>query len=171
MKTHYFLKHLFAGLLLCFLFTEAPLSGQSGGNRNIVRQGWISEPATSAQFRTGTLPDGSTAHRWDVSLQSGRTYTFTHCSPGGSDYDDWLLLYDDNGVQLVSNDDTCGLKAQITYTPTQSGLYWLVVSGFSSHFGTYTTAYWYEPPATEPSVSTNSVSNIGETTASGRVRL
>lgn len=143
---------------MAFVMAWTNAHSQSGGGRTEVYQGDISAPTTTTRFATGTLPNGSTAHRWDVYLTAGRQYTFTHCYPGSSSYDDWLLLRDSSNAILVSNDDSCSLKAQISYTPSVSGIYRLIVSGFTYNFGNYETAYFYTVNA--PTVSTTAVSNI-----------
>jgi hypothetical protein len=45
----------------------------------------------------------------------GETLSFTSCEGGGSG-DSYLSLYDSSGEQVASNDDSCGVLSEITFT-------------------------------------------------------
>ena len=64
-------------------------------------------------------------------VQAGTTAVFTIDS-GGSGLDSYLRLFDHSGNELAANDDWNGLDSQITYTFTETGTYYIGVSGLSN---------------------------------------
>jgi len=72
-----------------------------------------------------------------ITLTAGREYQFDLA--GNTLSDPFLRLRDSAGNSVTSNDDGGpGLDSRITYTPTTSGTFYLVASGFGSNTGTYT---------------------------------
>jgi hypothetical protein len=57
-----------------------------------------------------------------------------------SDYDTYLRLYEgcptEGGMEIASNDDSCGLQSSIDM-PLTAGVYWVVVEGYSSNEGNF----------------------------------
>ncbi|MBR4582224.1 MAG: hypothetical protein IKO34_00280, partial [Bacteroidales bacterium] len=113
----------------------------------------------AVQTVSGSLPDGSTMHRYDFYLTAGRQYTFSlcECDGGYSGFDTYMGLYK-NGYgnyesSFSSNTLTCddynngctNNAAKIVYAPTTSGWVSVYVSGYSSNYGSYTLAFWYTP--------------------------
>lgn len=91
-------------------------------------------PFSGAQM-TGELEVAGDIDMFRISLEAGRSYQFDLTS---SDFDPLLRLYDANGTLLMANDDALGLNAQLTFTPSQAGDYFLEVVGYSSTAtGTY----------------------------------
>lgn len=126
-----------AGLLVLVLSTAA--EAQICNGRTLTNQGTI-RPTTTGQTVSGSVTS-TVGQYYDVQVFQAGSYTFTFCAPGSSSYDSWLCLLDPSNAQLASNDDTCGLQAQIIYSMVTPGVYKIAVSGFSSNFGTYTLSY------------------------------
>jgi hypothetical protein len=107
---------------------------------------------TSWQYTSNSLPDGTTQHRYDIYCTAGYTYYFSMCSTdgGAASYDSYLCLLGPGygcGYPIVaSNDDYCSVASYITYTPTTSSWYSVIVSGYTTNYGTYTLAYKYSMP-------------------------
>ncbi|MFM2330455.1 MAG: hypothetical protein RLZZ494_2558 [Pseudomonadota bacterium] len=75
---------------------------------------------------------------WKVTLVSGTTYTFDLKAAADSSLDSYLRLLDSNGVLLTYNDDNNGADdAQIIYTATKSGTFYLSAQGYGSSTGAY----------------------------------
>lgn len=77
-----------------------------------------------------------------LSLVAGQTYTIdmTPRDPGSDAAmtDTYLTLLDSLGDVLRLDDDTNDLDAQIVFTPTASGIYYIQASGFDDDAGAYT---------------------------------
>ncbi len=96
--------------------------------------------------RSGTLETNLDTDWFRVTLNAG-TYRFdvkAASSLAGSLLDPHATLYNSGGAALTSNDDGgTGLDAQITWTSTTAGTYYLGVRsayGFSESAGTYTVS-------------------------------
>ncbi|MHC4221216.1 MAG: hypothetical protein ACYST9_02245 [Planctomycetota bacterium] len=64
---------------------------------------------------------------------------FTTISLCGSDFDTTLAVYDDcGGVELVCNDDYCGLQSQVTFKAKVDKTYYIRVAGYDGETGNYT---------------------------------
>jgi Ca2+-binding RTX toxin-like protein len=86
---------------------------------------------------TGNIEASGDQDWFRVQLTANGNYTFNlNRNTLG---DPLLYLYDSNGSVVASNDDANGtLNSQITYTPTNSGTYYLGAAGLGSSIGTYT---------------------------------
>lgn len=78
----------------------------------------------------------------EINFVAGETYVIdqmgSHTS-SGSLSDPYMRLFDSNGLQVAYNDDGgTGYNAQIVFTATQSGSYFIEATGYSSRTGTYT---------------------------------
>ena len=110
-------------------------------------------PSTSWQTTSNYLADGDNQDRYDVFCTAGNTYYFSLCSASGggsADYDTYLCLlgpgYGCGYPVVASNDDNCGIQSYLTYTPSSSSWFSIIVSGYSSDYGSYTLAYMYTSP-------------------------
>ena len=76
---------------------------------------------------------------YQVLVPVGGVTEFTLCG-GGTSYDSYLYLYNacpnDGGSLIAANDDFCGLQSRISMA-LNAGVYWLVVSGYSTSAGSY----------------------------------
>jgi len=54
----------------------------------------------------------------------------------GSEYDTGLGVFNGSGVQVLGNDDACGLQSEVVCTLSE-GLYYIVVDGYSTSSGNY----------------------------------
>ena len=71
-----------------------------------------------------------------ISLDANQEYQFN--LTGGTLKDTILSLYDAHGQLIQTNDDVSkGYFSQITYTPSQSDVYYLAASGYGDNAGTY----------------------------------
>jgi V8-like Glu-specific endopeptidase len=109
---------------------------------SLATQGTLSVGAS----RSGTLETSLDADWFRVTLNAG-TYRFDAkaiTSLAGSLLDPYATLYNSTGSALTSNDDGgTGLDAQITWTITTGGTYYLGVRsayGFSESAGTYSVS-------------------------------
>lgn len=85
---------------------------------------------------TDTINTAGDADWWSVSLTSGTNYQFNLDGVGLSD--PYLRLLDASGFQVATNDDGgTGLNAQITYTASNTGTYYLSAQGYADNIGTY----------------------------------
>ena len=92
----------------------------------------------------GVLQTAGDRDWFQVSLQSGATYTFTelgHKAGAGTLADPYLRLHDGSGVVLASNDDIVdgtNPDSQIVFTPTASGTYYVEAGAFvDGYAGSY----------------------------------
>jgi hypothetical protein len=90
----------------------------------------------------------SFARAYKVQLKAGVTYTIDLIS---SDFDTYLRLENDAGVQVAVDDDGGdGLNARIVYTPTRSGTYRILATSYKRATGRFTltvSAPGFSPPA------------------------
>lgn len=76
---------------------------------------------------------------FSITLTAGRQYQFD--AQGTSLSNTFLELRDSSGAVVTSDDDSgTGLNARISFTPTTSGTYFVVVSAVGSATGTYSVA-------------------------------
>ena len=113
---------------------------------------------TIGSSATGTFGSSNTGTKvWarSVSLTAGSSYTFDLTVPSGQNFD--LFLYDpdpDTYGQPVlassSTSTTTGANEQITFTPSTSGTYYIVVKTVSNSGGSWTlTSSSGAPPSNE----------------------
>jgi hypothetical protein len=95
---------------------------------------------------TGTTTDGfnyvgnpAPDKFYEMQIPDMYDVTISLCD-GGTNYDSWIRVFDgcptEGGVELASNDDSCGLQSELTVT-LAAGTYWLVVEGYASASGNY----------------------------------
>ena len=89
-------------------------------------------------------------------------YIFETGGEGSASFDTRLYLFDASCTQVAFNDDYYGYQSRIEYTPTEDGTYYIKVDGWSNKYGSFSLA---ARRIDVPIVSTNSVTNIGTTTA------
>ncbi|WP_428268064.1 M4 family metallopeptidase [Haliangium sp.] len=79
----------------------------------------------------------------NVTLSAGQTIQFGTCTvPGSSGSGDtYLRLFNPSGVQVVSNDDSCGLLSFASHAATTSGTYQIRAGCYSSRSCSGTVAY------------------------------
>ena len=94
----------------------------------------LSGNTTGAANNVGSA-SGEHVYRLTVTADMQHSYSFSTCN--GTDYDSRIRLYTASGIELVSNDDFCGVRSQIDRRLT-SGVYMLVVEGYSANEGGYT---------------------------------
>ena len=94
---------------------------------------------------SGTRGSGTDEDWYAVELQAGVQYTFIMLRDGDNPHQDPLLiLYDSAGTEIDRNDDVeiNGVEANsnsfITFTPSESGTYYLGASGWMATTGDYT---------------------------------
>lgn len=88
----------------------------------------------------GTLEYGGDVDWFSVTLTAGTNYQFGIV--GGTLLDPYLIVRNSSGTIVASDDDAgVGLNAQLTYTPTASGTFYLEARGATiSGAGTYTAS-------------------------------
>ena len=118
----------------------------------------ISATATPAPGTPGSLSGTETGDIIEVSLVAGQTYTFDYRGTAGGVIDPYLGLFGPGFTYITEDDDGgAGRGAMITYTPTQSGTYYLYATSFytvdtgdpSLDTGGYTINMW-SPEADVP---------------------
>jgi methionine-rich copper-binding protein CopC len=99
------------------------------------------------------LEQGGDSDWFAVSLLAGVSYQLDLQGSGagkGTLSDPLLTLYDASATFLDSNDDTIGRDAQLTFTPAESGVYYLEAQGYGSNSGSYTLTVQLTPDLTPP---------------------
>ena len=93
-------------------------------------------------INSGSLVGGYDTKRYIVNVYPG-SYNFSLCPEdgGGANYDTYLCLFDSSGNLIASNDDFCGLQSKISYNFTNSGTYYIQVSGYACNYGQYNLSY------------------------------
>jgi Cadherin-like/Bacterial cadherin-like domain/Bacterial pre-peptidase C-terminal domain/RTX calcium-binding nonapeptide repeat (4 copies) len=103
---------------------------------------------------TGTIEVGADRDWFRITLVAGQSYIFN--LDRGTLLDPFLVLYDQNGVDIVGNDDivtNVNFNSQIRFTATVSGTYYLAAfSSDGTDIGTYTVRAAIDP---SPPVSTD----------------
>jgi serralysin len=128
----------------------------------------LSEISATATPVPGALDGTEEGDLIAVNLVAGRTYTFDYRGTVGGVVDPFLVLYGTSGAYIAQDDDGgFGRNAMITYTPTQSGTYYLYATSFYTvdgedpavDAGGYTINVW-SPTADVPG-STNVLNSLG----------
>ena len=95
----------------------------------------------------GSISDSSDEDWVEISFLSDETYEINLI--GDTLSDPFLYLRDSTGNLLASNDDGgSGLNSRIKFTPSASGVYYLVADAYSSSTGTYALSVQLDAPAT-----------------------
>ena len=79
--------------------------------------------------QTASVSSGAT-HYWAVSLTAGTSYTFSNCVDDGGTFEDTILILYHGTEYVSSEDDTCLINPSITYTPIESGLYYIYLAHY-----------------------------------------
>lgn len=94
---------------------------------------------------------------WRIDLVAGARYQFDLRASMGSSLDSYLRLIDASGNVLLTNDDANGSRdAQIRYTASLSGTYFLSAQGYGTRVGDYVlsaTTLGLSPPSPPPPVT------------------
>ncbi len=112
-----------------FTFTEVDDAGESLSTAQVIPSG----PSLLKSI-SGTLSGfDDPADLFQIFLTAGKS--FFASTVGGADFDTRLFLFDADGFGVYFNDDSSGtlqstLPANSPFTPTQSGIYYLGISGF-----------------------------------------
>jgi hypothetical protein len=65
---------------------------------------------------------------------------------GGTDYDSILRLFDAcGGAEIATNDDSCGLQSELTFSSDGTSTYWIMIEGFGSSSGNFSMAITCSP--------------------------
>ncbi|WP_292995946.1 pre-peptidase C-terminal domain-containing protein [Nitrosomonas sp.] len=138
---------------------------------------YLASTATTGVVNIGGSTPGSIEVAGDqdwfqVSLVAGQTYQFrmNSASVGGLG-DSFLTLYNASGSELISNDDGGdGLNSLITYTASESAVYFLGARAYSSGIGNYTVSVALVTDDFPATIATTGVVNIGES-ATGSIEV
>ena len=86
---------------------------------------------------TGVIETVNDIDALRITLIAGATYTFALNATSGT-LDPYLSLYDENSSEIAFNDDYGSTRnAQITFTATATGNYYLAASDYASGIGAY----------------------------------
>ncbi|MEW6497842.1 MAG: DVUA0089 family protein [Cyanobacteriota bacterium] len=116
-----------------FTFTEVDDAGESLSTAQSTAQ-VIPSGTLLLESISGTLSGfDDPADLFEIFLTGGQSFSAT--TVGGADFDTRLFLFDADGSGIYFNDDSSGtlqstLPANSSFTPTQSGTYYLGISGF-----------------------------------------
>jgi len=89
----------------------------------------------------GTISCGGDVDYFKLQLVAGRTYKISLEALTSDYFDDHLTFYDSSGSELTYNDDSSGQNAQISYTISSTGTYYVQASGFNGgQCGSYVLA-------------------------------
>jgi hypothetical protein len=100
-------------------------------------------PGLSCRCADGDTTLACPSRHHAVSLSAGITYVFTPCSATCPDaragYDTALRVFDPRCRLVATNDDACGMPAELVFRPTVSGEHVVEVTGVQPwHVGRYT---------------------------------
>jgi hypothetical protein len=109
----------------------AAANGQPNGSEQTITASCSADPGCNDYF--------------DIALGVGNTLFASLCAPGTSTFDTGLAVWRltdlaQTGV-LASNDDTCGVNAELSFVAPASGVYRLRIGGYEGAAGTYTLRY------------------------------
>lgn len=126
--------------LTFFTLVPSILEAQCSGGTS----GGALTPAPSSSFQTMAVTSGN---YYTFTVPSGciPTYVFSFCSADGGSaaFDSQITILDNTGAYAGGyNDDNCGLQSYVSWTPTVSGTYRVLINTYScSTGGTGTLAY------------------------------
>jgi len=135
--------------------------------QSLYALGEISATATPAPETPGDLDGTEEADIIEVELVAGQTYTFDYRGISGGVTDPYLALFGPGFAYITEDDDGgAGRSSMITYTPTESGTYYLYATSYytlatgdpSIDSGGYTINMW--SPETDVPGSTNILASI-----------
>lgn len=119
---------IFLVLLFPFLFVQEAAAQCSGG----TNAGALS-PAPGAAYQTMNVTTGN-YYTFVVAAGCMPTYDFSFCAADGSNatFDSQITILDNSGVAVGGgySDDFCGLQSHVTWTPTASGTYRVLVNTY-----------------------------------------
>lgn len=104
-------------------------------------------PTGAAQTYSGDCTGiESCGDYFDIAMSEGEQLLLSLCPPdGGADFDTGLGIWDASNIgagTVASNDDTCDLQSQLTFTAPSSGTYRALIGTYSTDTGgTYTLVY------------------------------
>ncbi len=98
-------------------------------------------PSFSSQFHTATIAqNGCNIYR--LALGDAYTYRFSFCQNGGTaDFNSWMTLKNSICDVVVWNDDTCGVRSEIVYSPNTTDFFYFQVTNADMVTGAYTLEY------------------------------
>jgi hypothetical protein len=78
-----------------------------------------------------------------ISLSAGQTVTIGTCGVSGASAsgDTYLRLYNASGIEVASNDDSCGLASKMVFTSTGGGSLQIRAGCYSSNSCSGTVAW------------------------------
>ncbi|MEY5007032.1 MAG: hypothetical protein RL764_348, partial [Pseudomonadota bacterium] len=128
--------------------------------------------AVNGAAATGSIENSIDVDAFKVILTAGTAYTFSMSATSGS-LDPRLGLYDVNlnSISLNDNYTTSSNDAQITFTPTSSGTYYLGAEGATPATGSYRITVTGQTTNRAPSFSSSSQSVSTNEDASRSVTL
>ena len=107
---------------------------------------------------TGVVDSNGDRDWFAVTLVAGRSYRFN--LNGNSLYDPTLYLRNSSGVELAYNDDFNDRNAQIAFTATTAGTYYLDAGAYSTGTGSYTLLAADTSPVDDFAASTSTTGTI-----------
>ncbi|TNF00526.1 MAG: hypothetical protein EP322_01260, partial [Bacteroidetes bacterium] len=125
-------------LLLQSIFLFNIVFGQCSFGGAQVNAGTLT-PTAGYQTVSGV----SNGQYFTINAVCGSVYNFTFCSNGGNaSWDTQITVLASNGTtSLAYNDDNCGLQSNVSYTATNSGTIYVLITEYYCNFdGTFTGA-------------------------------
>lgn len=143
---------------LLIILVSTPILACTGGTNS----GTIT-PTTS--YQTLSISNGQ---YYTLNVSCGNTYNFSFCSNGGTaSWDTQLTLLNSTGtVEIIDNDDFCGLQSDLTWTADFTGTVQILISQYScNHDGTSSGTLAYNMTVGTPNSSFTLNSICGGATA------
>jgi hypothetical protein len=85
-------------------------------------------------------------------VQAGESYTVSFCNNGGAaTWDTQITVFDETNTEVASNDDSCGLQSEVTFSALGTAAYTVQINQFFCTTGTTpgdVAVTWNNPPAT-----------------------
>jgi hypothetical protein len=131
----------------------------NGRNVNAESAINVSSFSTGWNNASGTLSGSihAVAYRFTIAEAGNYDFSTGDCDGEGvnSDFDTWLCLYDESGVSIMDNDDECGLHSYLDFEGWV-GIFYVVVSGYSSSYGDFVLSWRKDETTTTPEPTTTS---------------
>ncbi|MBD3638481.1 MAG: T9SS type A sorting domain-containing protein [Crocinitomicaceae bacterium] len=144
------LKKTIVSVIICvWMYMPDSISQCTGGTN-----GGAIAPAPTSTYQTMSVSDG-TYYTFDVATAGCDSYVFTFCSNGGSaSFDTQITILDNSGSPVAGgyNDDFCSLQSQVTWTPTTTGTYRILIMTYNcSNSGNSGTLAYIKNSSLSPS--------------------
>ncbi|MFT6126177.1 T9SS type A sorting domain-containing protein [Candidatus Marifrigoribacter sp. Uisw_064] len=143
---------LFVALLFCII-SQNNINASSLENNipPFINPPTNDECADAIALICGDIIIGETITATDSGANSAPDVFFTYTGSGleeditlslcdgGTDYDSYIRVFEDCtlAVEIISNDDSCGLQSELTFESNGTSTYYIMIEGFGANVGNF----------------------------------